>query len=237
MSRSSDATGLMWQNAHELGALLVLESTGITERATVWCQATVSELEWLSVEQSLSHVALVSHIEKTVAGAERSKVVAIGGSYRGMQSAWARMRYPHVFDGAIAGSAPSWPLMVCKGRCQKTGPASYWKIVTDDASAAFGSAPACSKNVRKTWFAMDRMFASGTTGRQQLQRHLSMCAPIRLSMILSLKNFLMMAWDTMAMGNFPFLPRTLHLAKPCCLHIRFEKHARISSGISRVTTP
>ena len=39
-------------------------------------------------------------------GAADSKTVAIGGSYGGMQSAWIRMRYPGVFDGAIAGSAP-----------------------------------------------------------------------------------------------------------------------------------
>ena len=203
-----NATGLMWQHARELGALLVFgEHRYYGETLPFGAKPTVPELEWLSVEQSLEdHVALVSHIKKTVAGADRSKVVAIGGSYGGMQSAWARMRYPHVFDGAIAGSAPILAFDgVAKADAKKAGPSSYWKIVTDDASAAFGSAPACSENVRKTWLAMDRMFASGVTGRRQLQRHLSLCKPIAsLADLVLLKNFLIMAWDTMAMGNFPF---------------------------------
>jgi lysosomal Pro-X carboxypeptidase len=108
-----NATGLMWENAEQLGALLVFGEHRYYGDSLPFSNFSPSnpdpkQLQWLSVEQSLSdHAALVTHLKATMQGCTTStKVVAIGGSYGGMQSAWARMSHPTVFSGAIAGSAP-----------------------------------------------------------------------------------------------------------------------------------
>jgi len=50
-------------------------------------------------------VDLIKYI-KTKHNAEDKAVIAFGGLYSGMLAAWSRMEYPHVFQGALASSAP-----------------------------------------------------------------------------------------------------------------------------------
>jgi lysosomal Pro-X carboxypeptidase len=203
-----NATGLMWENAEELGALLVFgEHRYYGETLPFDPPFAPAQLKWLSVEQSLAdHVRLVKHIKKTITGAENSKVVAIGGSYGGMQSSWIRMRYPNIIDGAIAASAPILAFDgVSKENAKRAGAESYWKIVTDDATEAFGSTANCASNVRRSWMAMDKMFSTGHEGKKKLQTLFSLCKePSTLVELVALKTYLQMAFDTMAMGNFPF---------------------------------
>jgi len=51
--------------------------------------------QYLTVENTMmDYVQLVKHIKANYKGAEHKAVIAFGGSYGGMLSAWIRMKYP-----------------------------------------------------------------------------------------------------------------------------------------------
>lgn len=79
------------------------------------------------------------------------------------------------------------------------------EIVTEDATAAAGSAPECASNIRLAW---DRIYASastGVTGLAALTNAFQLCSPLTNGdEVDHLVDFLAFAWDTLAMGNFPY---------------------------------
>jgi lysosomal Pro-X carboxypeptidase len=81
---------------------------------------------------------------------------------------------------------------------------SYWRVVTRDATPAAGSAAACSSNVRAAWKAMFALAAT-PQGLQQLSDLFSTCQPLQSEDDVNLLAALYInAWDTLAMGNFPY---------------------------------
>lgn len=147
-------------------------------------------------------VAATLAAEAAAAGVPAQPIITFGGSYGGMLSAWLRFKYPATFAGAIAASAP---VAFFIGQVPAYDPESYWRVVTADATAAHGAAPACAANVRAAFAAI---YAAGATaaGRDNLTKTFDLCSPLLspadvddMAVTLHLN-----AWDTIAMGNFPY---------------------------------
>lgn len=82
--------------------------------------------------------------------------------------------------------------------------AADWAKVTYDASAAGGAAPACVSNVRAAWTAISAA-AQTPAGLANLTSTFQMCTPLTdAADVFALEIFHLNAWDTMAMGNYPY---------------------------------
>lgn len=198
-----NATGLMWENAGAAGALLVFAEHryyGATYIFPGKDQAALPphQLRLLTMEQALADYATLA--EALAANYSDPAVIAFGGSYGGMLAGWLRMKYPAAVAGAIAASAP----IMAFGADWDTS--RYWEVVTRDATPAAGAAAGCSDSVRRAWPAL---FGKGTTaaGRAELDATFRLCPGSKLGSSADVTNlaFMMLnAWDTLAMGNFPF---------------------------------
>jgi len=105
--------GFMMKVAEEVGGLLVDAEHrfyGESQPFEGTMHENFGKIEqngYLTSWQALADYAtLISHLKSSKPGAEKSPVIAYGGSYGGMLSAWMRVKYPHLIDGAISSSAP-----------------------------------------------------------------------------------------------------------------------------------
>ncbi|EQC34365.1 hypothetical protein SDRG_08136 [Saprolegnia diclina VS20] len=194
-------TGLMWENAEALGAALIFAEHRYFGESRPFGANQMQHLAYLTHEQALADYAVLLRAFQTSRNSS-SPVIALGGSYGGMLASWFRMKYPGTITGAIAASAPI--LGFPKGYPEHFTGEKYWQVVTHDATPAAGAAPTCEANVRASW---PLLFATAQTetGRRQLGEIFRLCRPLQTAADAeTLAMGLLMAWDTMAMGNFPF---------------------------------
>ena len=144
-----NATGLMWENAAEFGALLVFGEHRYYGKSQLFPNDPLSNLQYLSAEQALlDYVTLIHHLKQTYRFADDDAVIGFGGSYGGMLASWARFKYPHVWDGAIAASAPILPFEGLEHFFHQN---FFAEGVTYDVTTAAGASEFCETNLRKAF--------------------------------------------------------------------------------------
>lgn len=124
---------------------------------------------YLTSQQALADYAqFITELKQTL-GHENMPVVAFGGSYGGMLSAWFRVKYPHVVNGAIAASAP---IAQFTGLTPWT---SFNQIITQDFAKA---KPQCEEWIRKGFAQLNKMIAESSK-YAQLSTVFKTCTPIK----------------------------------------------------------
>uniref|UniRef100_M4BAY0 Lysosomal Pro-X carboxypeptidase n=1 Tax=Hyaloperonospora arabidopsidis (strain Emoy2) TaxID=559515 RepID=M4BAY0_HYAAE len=193
-------TGLMWENAQTFKALVVFAEHRYYGKSLPFGDDYMKHLAYLTHDQALADYAeLIYHLQKKY-DAFNHPVIAFGGSYGGMLAAWFRMTYPSIVAGSIAASAPIYGF----GGYPNFDGQKYWQVVTRDASPDAGSAKNCVPNVQKSWPQLFEL-AKTEKGRATLTSLFSLCQPLsREEQGIDLAMSVLFAFDTLAMGNFPY---------------------------------
>lgn len=196
-------SGLMWENAAELGALVIFaehryygESWPFGDEAT-----SLANIRYLSSSQALADYAVLLRGVLGALGALYQPVIAFGGSYGGVLSAFFRAGYPGSVAGAIAASAP---LRSFPGQAAPWDSRLYMQVITRTASAGGGCADSCAANVRASF---PLIFGDGGSaeGRARLSAAFSTCAPLETEAdVQALAFFIRGTFDEMSMGSYPY---------------------------------
>ncbi|XP_077500595.1 lysosomal Pro-X carboxypeptidase-like [Amblyomma americanum] len=192
----AESAGALWEWAPEFGALIIFaEHRFFGQSLPFGKESFVSpqNLGYLTSDQALADYAdLLLHLKYTLPGAERSPVVAFGGSYGGLLAAWMRLKYPHIVDAALASGGPfNMPpgLAPCS---------TYNEAVT---KAYRSESELCARAIRRSWVVMERL-ASTVTGSAYLQRKFNMCQPLHPSNYTLLRDMLRDTYGVIAMSNY-----------------------------------
>lgn len=128
-------------------------------------------------------------------GLQDRAVIVGGGSYGGMLSAWLRMKYPHVFQGALAASAP---ILFFDGY---VSPYAYDNIATADYRLADADCP--------SWIHEGFMkladLADDSSSYETISEIFNLCAvPSGPAEVQSLISTIDGSLGTMAMVDYPY---------------------------------
>jgi len=194
----AENTGFMWDIAPEFGAMLVFAEHRYYGTSLPYGNSSYTDskhLGYLTSEQALADfAALITYIRGSVNGAENSPFIAFGGSYGGMLSAWFRIKYPHMVQGALAASAPIWQF---QGLTQC---GTFYKTVTSDYAR---ESEECVTNIRNSWAVINKM-AKTESGRATLTSALRLCSPVAAGHGDVIKSWLQEIYTNLAMVDYPY---------------------------------
>lgn len=149
----AENTGFLWETAPKLNALIVFAEHRYYGKSLPFGNESFDKpqhIGYLSSQQALAdYAALLQHLNPKPSADKwperRRPVIAMGGSYGGMLSAWFRMKYPHIVDGALAASAPILQFGTL------TPCAVFSQIVTSVFATSYRPQPNCAVNVKQSW--------------------------------------------------------------------------------------
>uniref|UniRef100_K3XC23 Uncharacterized protein n=1 Tax=Globisporangium ultimum (strain ATCC 200006 / CBS 805.95 / DAOM BR144) TaxID=431595 RepID=K3XC23_GLOUD len=129
---------------------------------------SLANLRYLSSEQALADLAQFHAFLSDKYGlSEDTKWVGFGGSYPGNLAAWVKLKYPALFAGTIASSAPV---------LAKTDFFEYMEVV-GDGLRYFGGGE-CYHAVETSVIALRKLMDGGREGREQVTKLFSPCYPM-----------------------------------------------------------
>uniref|UniRef100_A0A0C9RA88 PRCP_1 protein n=2 Tax=Fopius arisanus TaxID=64838 RepID=A0A0C9RA88_9HYME len=189
------AAAFIYDIAPEFGALIVFAEHRYYGESLPFGKDSFSNPDkwgYLTSQQALAdYVDLIGFLRLN-STMEHSPVITFGGSYGGMLSAWIRVKYPHVVQGAIASSAPVFQFYGVRD-CQP-----YFQVVTSTFEAVDSE---CPKLIRQSWSAIDNL-TSSDEGRDWLSKKWNLCTPIsNKTHIAQLKRWLQRRYTSLAITN------------------------------------
>lgn len=191
-------TGFMWDIAPHYQALLIFAEHRYYGESLPYGNKSYSDrqhLGYLTSEQALADYVDLMQYFRSQPKYKESPIIVFGGSYGGMLSAWIRIKYPHIVQGAIAASAP---ILQFTGftTCE-----AFARIVTSDFAQAHEH---CPKLIRKSWSVIDNA-TSTDEGKKWLSNTWKLCQPLKNSSdINEFKSFLEDVYGNLAMVNYPY---------------------------------
>ena len=125
---------------------------------------------------------------------ENTPVVAFGGSYGGMLSAYFRIKFPHLVDGAIASSAPVLEYLDMPGL----------GLMHTTTQVYFDISPNCAFDILDGFNILDNFVQNEYTW-PGLQEIFNTCGPItEQAQVLAIEDWITNALETYVQYNYPY---------------------------------
>jgi len=146
--------------AQKFGALIVAVEHRFYGKSMPKPDLSTQNLRFLTTQQALADYATFRQFIAQKYNTGNGKWISFGGSYSGSLSAWMRLKYPHLIDGAIATSAPVFP---------KVDFPEYFEVVANSVG------PTCSAVIANVTATVTQMLQND---RDSVQTLFNACDPI-----------------------------------------------------------
>ncbi|XP_024947042.1 putative serine protease K12H4.7 isoform X2 [Cephus cinctus] len=163
ISTSFLETGLMFDLGVAHGALMFYTEHRYYGASRPTKDTSPENMQYLNLEQAMADLAYFIETKKREFGIEKCSVVVFGGSYAGSMAAWARLKYPHLIQGAVASSAPVYA---------KADFYEYYEVVTQ---SLYAYNPQCVVDIQEAFRSVEELLAV-EDGHGKLKEYFNLCA-------------------------------------------------------------